>query len=234
MINADTTGQKICELRKRKHLTQRDLAEKLHISGAAVSKWERGLNFPDLLLLEPLAEILEVSPAELLDLENKSADQVLTEITEISKEERAAKKSERKKQLGLLLAVFLIFLILFNAFLFLGRDTPENNAVWGTFDFQNIMLLPLFFGLAAWGFGIASVLSRCGEIRQQSYSSFSFCFCAAALYVTILIFDTSLRFGDYASLDDTAWGYHFCSMALLLGTILLNLFSILRAKKKKR
>ena len=74
-MDAQYTGNKITELRKSKNWTQKDVAEKLHVSIAAVSKWERGLNFPDLSLMEPLSEILGISVSELLGLENESADQ---------------------------------------------------------------------------------------------------------------------------------------------------------------
>ena len=55
------TGTFIRMLRKGKNLTQRELAEQLHITDRAVSKWERGLCAPDLSLLEPLAEALNTS-----------------------------------------------------------------------------------------------------------------------------------------------------------------------------
>ena len=60
------TGAFIKALRTEKGLTQRELAERLHITDRAVSKWERGLSAPDIALLEPLAEILEVSVVELI------------------------------------------------------------------------------------------------------------------------------------------------------------------------
>lgn len=60
------TGQFIKELRTEKKMTQKELAEQLHITDRAVSKWERGLCAPDIALLEPLAQILEVSITELL------------------------------------------------------------------------------------------------------------------------------------------------------------------------
>lgn len=59
-------GQFIAELRKKKHLTQRNLAERLHITDKAVSKWERGLSCPDIALLPELASILDVTVDELL------------------------------------------------------------------------------------------------------------------------------------------------------------------------
>ena len=59
------TGTLIRALRKERNMTQKDLAERLHITDRAVSKWERGLCAPDISLLEPLAEALGVSILEL-------------------------------------------------------------------------------------------------------------------------------------------------------------------------
>ena len=41
-------GDIIVELRKKQHLTQQELANKLNITDKAVSKWERGLSYPDI------------------------------------------------------------------------------------------------------------------------------------------------------------------------------------------
>lgn len=60
------TGSFIKELRKEKEMTQKQLADRLHITDRAVSKWERGVCAPDIALLEPLAEILGVSIVELI------------------------------------------------------------------------------------------------------------------------------------------------------------------------
>ena len=60
------TGMIILEARKRLKMTQKDLADKLYISDKAVSKWERGLCFPDISVLIPLTEILNISLYDLL------------------------------------------------------------------------------------------------------------------------------------------------------------------------
>ena len=60
------TGAFIRELRKEQGMTQKELADRLHITDRAVSKWERGLCAPDLSTLEPLAELLGVTVTELL------------------------------------------------------------------------------------------------------------------------------------------------------------------------
>ena len=59
-------GAFVSQLRKERGLTQRELADRLHVTDKAVSKWETGKGFPDLKLLEPLAQVLEVSLVELL------------------------------------------------------------------------------------------------------------------------------------------------------------------------
>ena len=59
----------ITELRKEKGLTQAQLAQKLNVTDKAVSKWERGVGFPDIKLLEPLADVLDISLLELMKSE---------------------------------------------------------------------------------------------------------------------------------------------------------------------
>ena len=60
------TGALIAQLRKEQGLTQKQLAEQLHISDRTISKWERGAGFPDVSLLEPLADALHCSVVSLL------------------------------------------------------------------------------------------------------------------------------------------------------------------------
>lgn len=59
-------GRLIRGLRKEKQLTQRQLAEQMHISDKTVSKWERGLGCPDVSLLPALSELLRVDLETLL------------------------------------------------------------------------------------------------------------------------------------------------------------------------
>lgn len=69
------TGAAIKGLREAKGLTQEELAERIHVSAKAVSKWETGKGFPDISLLEPLAKVLDISVIELLagqDIRNRN------------------------------------------------------------------------------------------------------------------------------------------------------------------
>ncbi|MBQ9952452.1 MAG: helix-turn-helix domain-containing protein [Clostridia bacterium] len=65
-MNQYVTGAMIRELREKKGLTQAELAEKLFVSDKTVSKWENGKGYPDISLLESLAQTLDVSVSELL------------------------------------------------------------------------------------------------------------------------------------------------------------------------
>ena len=60
------TGALIAAARKEQNMTQKELAAALHVSDRAVSKWERGAGFPDISLLEPLADTLGLGVLDLL------------------------------------------------------------------------------------------------------------------------------------------------------------------------
>jgi transcriptional regulator with XRE-family HTH domain len=59
-------GEFIQQKRKELGLTQKELANKLYITESAVSKWERGLSYPDITLIKDLCEVLCISDHELL------------------------------------------------------------------------------------------------------------------------------------------------------------------------
>ena len=66
-MDSYVTGTTIRMLREQRKLTQAELAERIGVSGKAVSKWETGKGLPDLALLQPLAGALGVSVIELMN-----------------------------------------------------------------------------------------------------------------------------------------------------------------------
>lgn len=68
-IDKSQFGAFLSEERKKQGMTQKELAEKLFVTDKAVSKWENGGGLPDITLLVPLAEALQVTVAELLACE---------------------------------------------------------------------------------------------------------------------------------------------------------------------
>ena len=80
-------GEFIADCRKKKNLTQEQLAEKLYITDRAVSKWERGLSLPDADKMLDLCNILGINVNELLNGEKinmkdyeKKTDELLLEL----------------------------------------------------------------------------------------------------------------------------------------------------------
>ena len=69
-MNQYVTGAMIKRLRDSKNMTQQQLAEKLNVSDKAISKWETSHGYPDISLVEPLADALGVSVIELFSGEN--------------------------------------------------------------------------------------------------------------------------------------------------------------------
>ena len=93
-MDAVYTGKKIFSLRKEKGWTQKDLAERVHVTDKAVSKWERGINYPDLSLLELLGNVLGTSVSDLLGLSDSSDSKLLAAAAQISQEEKDTLKRE--------------------------------------------------------------------------------------------------------------------------------------------
>lgn len=75
-MDSQQTGRLIAELRKEKGLTQKQLADALHLSDRTVSKWERGAGCPDLSLLPALSDFFGIAVETLLsgELGGKEAD----------------------------------------------------------------------------------------------------------------------------------------------------------------
>ena len=65
-------GRNIRRLRTEKGMTQRELAQKLNVSMQAVSKWERGYAYPDVMLLLPIARLFSVTLDDLFSREDIS------------------------------------------------------------------------------------------------------------------------------------------------------------------
>ena len=108
-MNTEKIGSLIAKLRKEKGLTQKELADQLHITDRAVSKWERGLGCPDISLLDDLANILGVSISSLLNGEEEVEKAIKTTITYVIES-----KKQRIKEWGnfLFIIVIVFFLLL--------------------------------------------------------------------------------------------------------------------------
>lgn len=116
-MNLTATGQLISQARKAKGLTQKQLAEQLNLSDRTISRWERGVGFPDISLLEPLSDTLDIPVLDLLRGERRETE---TTPEEAAKETLDAasesldhtRRVRRKHNLQAALIIFILLVTL--------------------------------------------------------------------------------------------------------------------------
>lgn len=96
-MDQEKFGKMIKDIRKQNHLTQKEFAEKYHVTYQAVSKWENGINMPDTALIKQISKDFNVSLDSMFDgeIKKKKDNKVLFVI------------------LSILILIIIIFLIVF-------------------------------------------------------------------------------------------------------------------------
>lgn len=119
MFDQQRTGRFIAECRKEKGLTQRQLAEELHISDKTVSKWECGNGMPDSSIMERLCAALSINLNELLSGERLTAvsynGKAEENIMELMKKTETTKLERIGGIAGTVTGLFLCVLFLLSA-----------------------------------------------------------------------------------------------------------------------
>lgn len=126
-MDAQKFGVFLQTQRKSLNLTQAQLAEKLHVTDKAVSRWERGVGLPDINLLEPLAEALQISLTELIRSERIEADTLTKDAADAAVAETLALAAKRRHALLWWLSYALVCCIM--AF-FIGVVTWFVDILW--------------------------------------------------------------------------------------------------------
>ena len=116
-------GMFIKDLRIKKGMTQKQLAEMLNVTDKAVSKWETGRGIPDISFLEPLSNTLGISLSELMNGEKINEEDINAKSNEAIKNTIAYSNKEikRSKKNTLIFGIAGFLLVL--SFLFLRDDS---------------------------------------------------------------------------------------------------------------
>ena len=131
-------GAFIAKTRKAQNMTQSALAQRLNVTSQAVSRWERGLGFPDIGTLLPLADALGIGIDELINAKRKDDDQfsTVTTVGSIQKticiaiEQINGSKWRKMARLEILLCVIGICALL--------RTALGDYAVWNLIRIYNV------------------------------------------------------------------------------------------------
>ena len=113
-MNQKKIGSFLKELRKEKGITQEEFAENLNVSGRTVSRWETGVNMPDISLLVDIAEFFNVSIPEIINGERKSEimEKEVKKVAEAMSNYAGAEKSVILKRVKLISIIGLISLVI--------------------------------------------------------------------------------------------------------------------------
>ena len=113
-MNQKKIGSFLKELRKEKGITQEEFAENLNVSGRTVSRWETGVNMPDISLLVDIAEFFNVSIPEIINGERKSEimEKEVKKVAEAMSDYATAEKAVLLKRVKVLSIIGLVALII--------------------------------------------------------------------------------------------------------------------------
>lgn len=221
-MDAQRMGSFIAQRRKELNFTQAELAEMLHVTDKAVSRWERGVGLPDINMIEPLAQALEVSLVELVQakfvereiISLNEAEKIVADTIELSKNGRAAKLIG-----SAILGVFGIVC----GFLFVLLITDGSIVMYSVGS--------LVAGLIAWGAPVWQItLARSNNTAMPGVISLGAALTSLAIQFFHLAQEVDTR--DFAAIEDTI--HVLCMVVVLFGavTLVLNALMVLRARGK--
>lgn len=180
-MNQEKIGLYIQSKRKELNLTQKEFSEKLGVSDKTVSKWERGINLPDVSLYDDVCKILNISLVEFLKGEDVEDDKKINEA------EKELKKSLAEKNRTVKFIKLLSFLIILLGTFFLFFSGAFDEAIPEFFS-----LRPLFgFLVMILGFVIYLFQKNVNLIRKCIYLAIyilliiAACICSVYLYFAV-------------------------------------------------
>lgn len=162
-MNKERLGNFIGGERRSLGLTQKDLAARLHVTDKAVSKWERGMSYPDVTLLEPLAAALDLTVEELMACRRqavKGAEETMQNLLDIS---RDSVRKERRRSWQRLAAVLVLLaitaaVVAYNLIIVRVNDTSQTFLLTEAIGGENYVYLRME--------GNHLLKLRCGENVQ--------------------------------------------------------------------
>lgn len=158
-MNQAVTGAFIAIARKKKGLTQRQLADELNVSDKAISKWETGNGFPDISLMVPLCKTLNINVNELLTGEYLT-DEQYKEKAEQNMVDMIKERTENVRRMKLNVLVGISTLLSFVTLLVVVEK-------FGSFMAANVKIALIAIAIISFAIGIYVVMQ--GEINIGYY-----------------------------------------------------------------
>jgi len=169
-------GAFLVQLRKEKNMTQAELARHLQVTDKAVSRWERGLGFPDINTLEPLAQTLGITVVELMQSRKQEAMVSKEEASQAVTDTVEAAHRQWCRWLKRLVLGVLCFVMLIGAWcIATGLMTRTDVYIYDYSFMENADVLTVKVGVA----GPMGYLRHChvisggdGQLQLRFYAAF--------------------------------------------------------------
>lgn len=209
-------GTFIAERRKELGLTQAALAEQLHVTDKAVSRWERGVGLPDISNIENLAEALDVSLIELMQAERneekmiskQEAEELLLDTIQLPK----TTDYFMKVIAGSILALFVVMsVLLFILSLYYKLPSFRTGSI--------------ITGLIAWGLPIWYI-SFAKKKRTDMIVTGSFGFAFISIIMEFGSNAHLVKIRDWTALEDTIDAVIIVVVLFSVITLLLNIIAV--------
>lgn len=223
-MDAKVFGQFLAEVRKANNITQVELAKKLNVTDKAVSRWERGLGFPDINTLEPLADALGVSVLELMQskrtddtklISAEKAEEMLIETIQLSKAHNKSTKIAGE----IVLAVFVAFSIGL-----LGIMISDWSVL-------NLIVPSIVLGVITWAIPVWKMtLSRKTDMIVPTIASFGSALLAVLLRIINIAHDINTN--DVVAVIDTIDSEVVIVSIFIAITLMLNLCGAFIVKRR--
>ena len=139
-MNLIKIGKFIADCRKKKSITQEQLAEKLYITDRAVSKWERGLSLPDADKMLDLCNILDISINELLNGEKIDMKDYKKKNEELLLELAKQDELKNKKLMTSMWVILVTNALFYIGIILIAVNILEEGVLLGTIICLSSML----------------------------------------------------------------------------------------------
>lgn len=130
-MNNKEIGVRILDARKKLGYTQKQLGDLINVSDKAVSRWERGVGCPDISLLLPLSDVLQISIDELIsgNTSDKNETKTIQNIINYTKEKTIENKEKIIKTAYAFISISLLLAIIISCFC---DYYLNNDFTWST------------------------------------------------------------------------------------------------------
>ena len=223
-MDAKVFGQFLAEVRKANNITQVELAKKINVTDKAVSRWERGLGFPDINTLEPLADALGVSVLELMQSKRTDTEKMISaeKVEEMLIETIQLSNAHKKSTMiagEIVLAAFVVF-----AIGLLGVLISDWSVL-------NLIVPSIIFGIIAWAIPVWKItLSRKINMIVPTIASFGSALLAVLFRIINIAHDINTN--DVVAVIDTIDSEVIIVSIFIAIMLMLNLCTAFIVKRR--